>query len=115
MKGMWKKSIGLALSIVMLLSLCTPFALAVENENVFFEADMESYEEGKAPPKGENGFELSAINHPACMFTEKDETGNKVLKGYHGDPTAADAKAKRNDEAHQPKQSSRTNDKYGRY
>ena len=93
MKGMWKKSIGLMLSLVMLLSLCSPLALAVESENVFFEADMESYDEGVAPPKGAQGFELNAITDVARLYVEKDETGNKVLKGYHGDPTAADAKA----------------------
>ncbi|MBQ4161152.1 MAG: hypothetical protein IJD83_09505, partial [Clostridia bacterium] len=94
MKGMWKKSIGLMLSLVMLLSLCSPLALAAESENVFFEADMESYDEGAAPPKGEQGFELNAITDVARLYVEKDETGNKVLKGYHGDPTAVDAKAR---------------------
>ena len=94
MKGMWKKSIGLMLSLVMLLSLCTPLALAAESENVFFEADMESYVVGGKPPSGKGGFDAMTIKETACLFVEKDADGNTVLRGYHGDVNEPGAKAR---------------------
>jgi len=86
--------ISLFLSAVMLLALCAPFALAADSgQKVLLNLDFEGETVGAKPRFGKDSFDLGAVSELARIYVEEDN-GNKVLKGYHGDPTAPEEKTR---------------------
>jgi len=87
MKNINLKRICVLLCTAMLLSVCSPLALAAEaGEKVLMDLDFEDYPSGRAPTddKAFDGTN-SAVTDAARMYVETDGD-NQVLKCYHGYP-----------------------------
>ena len=104
MRGKWFKGIGVLLCTVMLLALCAPMGLAIVRDPkeefttgeavVFMNLDFENEKVGAKYTYKSTGFDTGAITSEARFYVEEDTDGNKVLKAYHGNPTADGATAR---------------------
>ncbi len=87
MKEKRMRGISIILSVVMLFALCAPLTIAAQNDvQVIMDMDFEENTVGQKPDFNAKGFDLGAVSEVARIYVEEDN-GNKVLKGYHGDPT----------------------------